>query len=81
MTGDGLDEAAGRVDPDGMSPAFALQHAAVLLEMADEVAAFHAVKQHPGRFLLQGKSTGDVRENNRLNEHRRLLRPARNTLH
>lgn len=58
MERDGLNEAVGGIDPDGMPPAFALQHATLLLQVADEFAAFHAVRQHPGPFLLQGKSTG-----------------------
>ena len=57
---DRLDEAVGRIDPDRMPPAFAFQHAALLLQVADEVAAFHAVNEHSGRFFLQGKSPEDV---------------------
>ena len=60
MAWDGLDEAVGRIDPDGMPPTFAFQHAALLLQVANEVAAFHIANEHSGRFFLQGKSPEDV---------------------
>lgn len=53
MAWDGLDEAVGGIDPDGMPPAFALQHAAMLLQMTDEFAAFHAANQRPANFAAQ----------------------------
>lgn len=59
VTRDGLDEAVGGIEPDGMTPSFALQHAALFLQMADEVAAFHSAKEHSGRFFLQGKAIED----------------------
>ena len=52
---DGLDEAIGRVDPDGMPPAFPFQPTAVFLQMTDKVAAFHECVPFRVRRVFQQK--------------------------
>lgn len=72
VTRDGLDEAVGGIEPDGMPPSFAFQDAALFLQMADEVAALHLRKKRSAFAATSGAA---------LDEHGGLLGTARNTLH